>query len=62
MLSMLHRLSGQSMRPVLSARLRAARHGFRDEVLALADRRPGISALLIAIRARRIVTAFTARA
>ena len=44
MLSMLHRLSGQSMRPVhfLHACENGAVHGFRDEVLALADRRPGI--------------------
>ena len=46
MLSMLHRLSVDSSRPVyfVHACENGAVHGFRDEVLALADRRPGISA------------------
>jgi ferredoxin-NADP reductase len=46
MLSMLHRLSRESLRSVyfLHACENGAVHGFRDEVLALADRRPGITA------------------
>lgn len=45
MLSMLHRLSRDSSRPVyfVHACENGAVHGFRDEVLALADRRPGIT-------------------
>ena len=45
MLSMLHRLSVDSSRPVyfVHACENGAVHGFRDEVLALAERRPGIT-------------------
>lgn len=46
MLSMLHRLSSDSSRPVyfVHACENGAVHALRDEVLALADRRPGITA------------------
>ncbi len=45
MLSMLHQLSSRSARPVyfIHACENAAVHAFRDEVLTLAGRRPGIS-------------------
>lgn len=45
MLSMLHRLSSSSARPVyfIHACENGAVHAFRDEVLTLASRRPGIS-------------------